>query len=392
MNYPIVKLSDVLRQRKEFITIDDDTAYRLCRVQTNRKGVVLRSISKGVNIKTKKQQICNAGEFIVATIDAKSGGYGFIPDELDGAIVSNEYQLYEINSLRLVPDYLRMIITTDVIQSQIRPMGTTNHARIYPEVFLSAIIPLPSVPTQLKIAEKFFGIRTEIDAFEREVDTSKELLSQIKQSIIRDAATGKLLKSNQTWEKVPIGDLLTLINGRAFKPEEWNGDIDSGLPIIRIQNLNNPLAPYNYYCGDVDDKYIVDNGMLLFSWSGSKGSSFGPHIWSGTKAILNQHTYIVHHDHRIIKQFLYIMLKNAVIEVENNLHGGVGIVHITKRDLEKISIPLPSLDEQQRTVDKVHKLLLDCAIIEKALREKQNQSTFIYNVIVNKLVNPGYML
>lgn len=122
MNYPNVKLSDVLRQRKEFITIDDELAYKLCRVQTNRKGVVLRSITKGADIKTKKQQICNAGEFIVATIDAKAGGYGFIPDELDGAIVSSEYQLYEINTLRLMPDYLRMIITTDIIQSQIRPM------------------------------------------------------------------------------------------------------------------------------------------------------------------------------------------------------------------------------------------------------------------------------
>lgn len=63
--------------------------------------------------------------------------------------------------------------------------------------------------------------------------------------------------------ETPIGDLLTLVNGRAFKPEEWNGDIESGLPII-IQNLNNPLAPYNYYCGDVEEKYIVNKGMLLF--------------------------------------------------------------------------------------------------------------------------------
>ncbi|MDD4296819.1 MAG: restriction endonuclease subunit S [Kiritimatiellia bacterium] len=391
MNYPNVKLSDVLRQRKEFITIDDELAYKLCRVQTNRKGVVLRSITKGADIKTKKQQICNAGEFIVATIDAKAGGYGFIPDELDGAIVSSEYQLYEINTLRLMPDYLRMIITTDIIQSQIRPMGTTNHARIYPEVFLNAVIPLPSLPTQLKIAEIFEAVSKEIDAFEREVETSKDLLSQLKQSIIRDAASGQLLKSNQTWEKVPIGDLLTLVNGRAFKPEEWNGDIESGLPIIRIQNLNNPLAPYNYYCGDVEEKYIVNKGMLLFSWSGSKGSSFGPHIWNGRKAILNQHTYIVHHDQRLLKQFLYIVLKNAVFDVENNLHGGVGIVHITKCDLEKICISLPPIGEQQRTIEKVQGLLANCKLIENTLQEKQYQSTIITTAVVNKLINPEYI-
>ncbi len=389
MKYPLVKLSDVLRQRKEFITIDDDTAYRLCRVQTNRKGVVLRSITKGVDIKTKKQQICKAGDFIVATIDAKSGGYGFIPCKLDGAIVSSEYQLYEINTLRLFPDYLRMLITTDIIQSQIRPIGTTNHARIYPEIFLSAEIPLPPLSTQQKIAEKFHTVSNEINAFDREIEKSKEILSRLQQSIFKDAASGNLLRSNNNWDKVPIGDLLTLINGRAFKPEDWNGNSDNGLPIIRIQNLNNPLASFNYYSGDVDEKHIVNNGMILFSWSGSKGSSFGPHIWNGTKAILNQHIYIVHHDHRLVKQFLYIVLKNAVFEVESNLHGGVGIVHITKRDLKNIRISLPSLDEQQKTVDKVNRLIINCREIEKSLHEKQYQSTTINTVVVNKLINHG---
>jgi len=43
---------------------------------------------------------------------------------------------------------------------------------------------------------------------------------------------------------VKVGKALRLINGRAFKPTEWKA---SGLPIIRIQNLNNPEAPFNYY-------------------------------------------------------------------------------------------------------------------------------------------------
>ena len=37
-------------------------------------------------------------------------------------------------------------------------------------------------------------------------------------------------------------------------------------------------------------------------------------------------------------------------EVEKNLHGGVGLVHITKGNLERIEIPLPPLEEQERIV------------------------------------------
>ena len=41
------------------------------------------------------------------------------------------------------------------------------------------------------------------------------------------------------WRFVRLGGILDMYNGRAFKPSEW---IDSGLPIVRIQNLNNPTA------------------------------------------------------------------------------------------------------------------------------------------------------
>ncbi len=386
MNYPSVKLSEVLRQRKEFITIDDDTVYSLCRVQTNRKGVVLRSITKGVDIKTKKQQICNAGEFIVATIDAKAGGYGFIPIGLNGAIVSSEYQLYQVNTSRLMPEFLSMIITTDMIQSQLRPIGTTNHARIYPEIFLNAEIPLPPLFNQQGIIDKYAALADEFEVFDREIASSTKNIVSLKQAIFKDAASGKLIGKTNEWDQVTIGSSLVLTNGRAFKPSEWNGSHEDGLPIIRIQNLNNPMAPFNYYIGEVDNRHVVLNGMLLFSWSGSKGSSFGPHIWRGTKAILNQHIFSVHHDHRYIKQFLYIALKNAVFEVESNLHGGVGIVHITKRNLERIHIPQPSLSDQQRTIDKVQGLLSDCAIIEKALLSNRLHAEMLSKAIVTKLL------
>jgi len=80
-----VKLGEVMTHRKEFITIDDLTHYKRCRVQVRAQGIVLRDKVIGADIKTKKQQVCCAGEFLVAEIDAKVGGFGLVPEELNGA-------------------------------------------------------------------------------------------------------------------------------------------------------------------------------------------------------------------------------------------------------------------------------------------------------------------
>jgi len=125
------------------------------------------------------------------------------------------------------------------------------------------------------------------------------------------------------------------------------------LPIIRIQNLNDPSADFNYYSKPVPDHLIVNDGDLLFSWSGSRGTSFGPHIWMRGRGILNQHIFRVVHSEQVIRRFLYLVLRRAVAEVEDNLHGGVGLVHITKGNLVRIKVPVPSLEVQHRISEEI---------------------------------------
>ena len=157
-----------------------------------------------------------------------------------------------------------------------------------------------------------------------------------------------------SYPMVLIGEICDLINGRAFKPEDWEDSDSGGLPIVRIQNLNTPDSGFNYYTGEVRDRYIINRRQLLFSWSGSRGTSFGAHIWNGGKAVLNQHIFKVSFDKaRAIKLYVFHALNKAVAQVEENLHGGVGLVHITKGNLEKIQIPLPPLEVQKELVAEI---------------------------------------
>ena len=92
----------------------------------------------------------------------------------------------------------------------------------------------------------------------------------------------------EDWDVATISETMKLINGCAFKPSEWS---DFGLPIIRIQNLNDAGASFNYFPGSINERNRVVEGDLLFAWSGPLGSSFGARIWPGPEGVLNQHIF-----------------------------------------------------------------------------------------------------
>ena len=180
------------------------------------------------------------------------------------------------------------------------------------------------------------------------------------------------LPENWTW--VRIGEVMHLINGKAFKPTDW---LTSGLPIVRIQNLNNPDAPFNYAGEDVDDKVRLQNDDFLISWSGTPGTSFGAVIWDRGPAVLNQHIFrAILYGKAFIKPFLKLAVNARLDEMIAQAHGGVGLQHITKGKLERLSLPLAPLAEQSRIVAKVDQLLALCdelAARQAAQREKRQR-------------------
>lgn len=230
---------------------------------------------------------------------------------------------------RAVPEYVAFALTKLVPTMKSLATGGT-FAEISKSKFCELQIPLPPLGVQKEIV-------AEIDGHRKVIDGARAVLDNYRPHI----------PIHPDWPMVEIGEVCTLLNGRAFKPSDWKKADSGGLPIVRIQNLNNPDAEFNYFTGEVSPRNIVEPEELLFSWSGSRGTSFGAHVWSGPKAVLNQHIFKVEFpSNRANKAFLLHALNGAVAEVEDNLHGGVGLVHITKGNLERIKIPLPALLEQ----------------------------------------------
>ena len=175
----------------------------------------------------------------------------------------------------------------------------------------------------------------------------------------------------QGWKIKKLGDVATYVNGYAFKPEHW---VESGTPIIRIQNLNNPDAPYNYCNFDIPSKYIVERGDILISWS----ASLGVYEWGHDNGYLNQHIFKVVFDKGDInKYYLKYAVSTKISDMLENLHGAT-MKHIVKKDFDNTLIPVPPIAEQEKIVAE-----LDClsGIIEKKkqqLKELDNLAQSIF--------------
>src|SRR5262249_1034610 len=138
----------------------------------------------------------------------------------------------------------------------------------------------------------------------------------------------------------------TLINGKAFKSSDWS---PSGIPIIRLQNLNDPDKPFNYWAGSLDNQVPVKKGDLLLAWSGTPGTSFGAHIWYGGNSILNQHIFRWDLDlNSVIREWAKLGVNIGLDGLIDVARGGVGMKHLTKEMVENLEIPPPPLVEQRR--------------------------------------------
>ena len=159
----------------------------------------------------------------------------------------------------------------------------------------------------------------------------------------------------ESWQWVRVRDCTALFNGQAFKPSDWTA---TGLPIVRIQNLNDEKALFNYFDKPVDEDVHLYGGELLFAWSGTPGTSFGAHIWRDEEAVLNQHIFkLLFDETAIFKPYYMYALNQRVGSLIKAAHGSAGLQHVTRGVFEATLVPLPPLAEQHRIVQRIEELL-----------------------------------
>lgn len=172
--YPIAKLSDVLTQSDEKIIVQDNEEYDRITVRLGGRGITLRDHVKGSLIGTKKQSVVHTGQLVVSKIDGRSGAMAIVPGGFDGAIVTPDFPVFDINTNRVLPDYLLLTICHPAMLQSITATssGSTGRRRLSVERFLNMQIALPSVSEQEMLMSNIRRIREEQEELKRQMDTS----------------------------------------------------------------------------------------------------------------------------------------------------------------------------------------------------------------------------
>jgi len=257
--------------------------------------------------------------------------------------------------------YLRSPFVLSVVSNA---MAGANLPRIGQNALLAIPVPVPPLAEQERIVEL--------------LDEADELRKLRAQAGRRTAALlpgifhemfGDPVANPKNWPVKPLGELCELINGAPFKPSDWDG---SGLPIVRIQNLNDSTKPFNFSSKQLAEKFRVRSGDILLSWSGTPGTSFGCFRWKGPEGWLNQHIFNVKLKVGFDGDFFIQSVNARLNELIARAHGGVGLQHVTKGTLNAVEMLIPPLPLQKAfaaSVTQIRELEVNQAASRRRLDE-----------------------
>ncbi|GJL60171.1 MAG: hypothetical protein NPIRA03_30280 [Nitrospirales bacterium] len=340
-NWPKIPLGKVLKKSEEWINLEPDKRYKEVTVRLWGKGVSLRREVNGVEIASQRRLVVRENQFILSRIDARNGAFGLIPESLNGAIVSNDFPVFNLDEAQIVPLFLNWMSKTNafidlcVAASE----GTTNRVRLQEERFLATPISLPPLPEQQRIVAR-------IESLDAKIKEIKKLKGEI----------------GEDENKLLLGSFYKLISGVNLEPMKKiapitrrpvNIDDTSGYPEIGIRSFGNGTFHKPNINGiDIGSKklYQVQIGDLLFS---------NVFAWEGAIAVVQpedtgrfgSHRFIscVPKEEVITANFLrfYFLTVEGLEKIGLASPGGAGRNRTLGLDkLEAIDVPVPSYKKQ----------------------------------------------
>ncbi|MCT3556337.1 restriction endonuclease subunit S [Lentilactobacillus buchneri] len=197
---------------------------------------------------------------------------------------------------------------------------------------------------QAKVGSFFKQLDQTITLHQRKLAKLKELKQGYLQKLFPQNGSKfpqlRFARFADAWEQRKLGEVATFLNGRAYKQDEL---LDSGkYKVLRVGNFYTNDSWY-YSNMELGDKYYVDKGDLVYTWS----ATFGPHIWSGEKVIYHYHIWKVELSKFLDRNFTLQLLEADKARLLSSTNGST-MIHVTKGDMESKIVSIPNIDEQKQ--------------------------------------------
>lgn len=182
------------------------------------------------------------------------------------------------------------------------------------------------------------------------------------------------------WKTGNLLDIADYLNGLAmqkYRPK----DGETGLPVLKIKELRQGIcdASSELCSPSIKSEYIIHDGDIIFSWSGSLLVD----IWCGGTCGLNQHLFKVT-SNNYDKWFYYLWTAHHLdrfIAVAADKATTMG--HIKREELEKVEVIIPSKYDYKRIGASI-KPLFDLIISN---RIEDRKLTALRNTLLPKIMS-----
>ncbi len=238
---------------------------------------------------------------------------------------------------------------------------------------------LPPLPEQRAIASILSSLDDKIDLLHRQNKTLEQMAETLfRQWFIEEKEEG--------WEEKSLSEIANYLNGLACQKYPPENEIEK-LPVLKIKDLRVGLSENSDWAtSNVPEEYIVENGDVIFSWSGSLLVK----IWDGEKCVLNQHLFKVTSE-EFPKWFYYFWTKyhlQKFISIAESKATTMG--HIKRKDLASSMVLVPSDGELKEMDEKMSPMLDKIILINQQIRTLENLRDTLLPKLMSGAVRVDY--
>ena len=254
-------------------------------------------------------------------------------------------------------------------------IGSTQKALTI-EAIKKLEINLPPLNTQKKIAK----ILSDIDSKVELNNTINNNLEKQVQLIFNNHFFNKD-KNYTNYISSNLLEIADFLNGLAMQKYTPNDFNEKSYPVLKIKELNQGFTDKNSdRCSNkIKPEYIINNGDIIFSWSGTLLIK----IWCGNKCGLNQHLFKVT-SKKYDKWFYFLWINyhlKKFISIAKDKATTMG--HIKRVDLEKAFVLIPP-EKEYESLNKILTPLFENIISNK---KENNHLVNLKNYLLPKLMN-----
>ena len=317
--------------------VDSPTPYRMIRTTNIRHGRIdlssCRFVDEATYTKWTRRALLHYGD-VLLTREAPIGEVGFV-DQPHGLFLGQRVMQYRADPTVLSPRFLLYVFLSPALQHQFGSHegsgSVVSHIRVG-DCFKFKV-KLPPLAVQTEIAALLAALDDRITLL-RETNATLEAIAQtlfkswfVDFDPVRakmegrapegmDETTAALFPDGfeeseselrlmpRGWQVHALDEVANYLNGLAL--QKFPPTDDAWLPVIKIAQLRKGDTVGADRAGrNIKPDYVIQNGDVLFSWSGS----LEVEIWCGGEGALNQHLFKVTSD-KYPKWFYYLWRKH----------------------------------------------------------------------------------